>query len=167
MTLEFWQRDGLNAAIAAARAVQENHPDYPSALAPVSVAQFILESDWGRKHLDDGNNYFGIKAKEGEPFVTRQTREFIAGRYTTVTAKFARYASMESCFEAHADLIVNGTWRETGSPIYSAALAHPDDPEAFAKSLTGVYATDPEYGAKLVALMRDNSLITEDGSSNV
>ena len=32
-------------------------------------------------------------------------------------------------------------------------MADRQDPNSFASALTGVYATDPDYGAKLVGLM--------------
>src|ERR1022692_5235751 len=36
------------------------------------------------------------------------------------------------------------------------------DPNAFAAALTGVYATDPDYGAKLIGLMRLYNLYRYD-----
>lgn len=157
--LSLWQQQSLADAKAAAASVQANHPDYPPALAPVSIAQFILESDWGARAMADAHNYFGIKARNGQPFISRTTREFIGGRWTTVTARFAIFSSMESCFEAHAALLCEGRWHENGALIYADALSHPTDAEAFAHALTGVYATDPNYGAKLVAIMRENELL--------
>lgn len=146
--------------------------DGPPALAPVTVAQFILESDWGRAHMGVANNYFGIKASDTpnplQPVVTRQTREFIGGRWTTVFSKFKAYDSMAACFQDHARLICEGAWKHgdrAGTLIYADALSHPDDPIAFAHALTGVYATDPDYGAKLEQVMRENDLLTEFGFS--
>lgn len=165
--LESWQQAALDDATIAAQYVQRQHPEYPVALAPVSIAQFIIESDWGARHMDSANNYFGIKAKVDQPFTTRGTREFIGGRWVTVDAKFARFDSMQECFEAHAKLICEGTWHETGTLIYAAALSHPTDPVAFAHALTGLYATDPHYGDKLVKVMQENQLITPEGESNV
>jgi len=37
-----------------------------------------------------------------------------------------------------------------------------DDPEAFADALTGVYATDPEYGMTLKWVMRSYGLLQLD-----
>lgn len=173
MALESWKQNALNAAIEAAKKVQEEHPTYPRALAPVSVAQFILESDWGTKSMAEANNYFGIKARDDEPYITRITREFIGGRWTTVHARFRRFSSMAECFEAHAQLIcerrykTTSTTHQAGDLIYAEALKHPDDPKAFAQALQGVYATDPEYGTKLIDLMYARDLITPEGASNV
>ena len=51
----------------------------------------------------------------------------------------------------------------SGQKIYASALAHPNDPIAFARALTGVYATDPQYGDKLIAIMRDRGLLETFG----
>jgi flagellum-specific peptidoglycan hydrolase FlgJ len=64
---------------------------------------------------------------------------------------------MAECFADHARLLCTRRWPD-GRLIYAAALAHPTDPVAFARALTGVYATDPAYGDKLVAIMRDRGL---------
>ncbi|HEY1617918.1 MAG TPA: hypothetical protein VGG25_09895, partial [Streptosporangiaceae bacterium] len=40
------------------------------------------------------------------------------------------------------------------SGYYTRAMADRQDPNEFAVALTGVYATDPDYGAKLIGLMR-------------
>jgi hypothetical protein len=41
-------------------------------------------------------------------------------------------------------------------------MADRKDPDAFAAALTGVYATDPDYGAKLISLMRQYDLYRYD-----
>ena len=50
-----------------------------------------------------------------------------------------------------------------GPLLYAAALAHPTDPIAFGHALTGLYATDPEYGAKLERVMRSRGLLETFG----
>jgi flagellum-specific peptidoglycan hydrolase FlgJ len=167
--LASWQQTALDEAIAAALAVEttraQNGLVVPKALAPVSVAQFILESNWGHNHLGAANNYFGIKARDGEPFASRSTREFIAGRWTTVEARFRAFGSMQECFEAHAELLCDRELLDGSGKIYAAALSSPDDALAFAQALQGVYATDPEYAGKLIAIMRENDLIDATGAS--
>jgi flagellum-specific peptidoglycan hydrolase FlgJ len=160
--LESWKRQALQTAADAAEEAAAAVASYPPALTPVTVAQFLLESNWGRAGMGDANNYFGIKARPGEAFVLKDTTEVIGGKRLPVKAKFRRYASMTECFADHARLICERR-RADGRPIYQAALAHPNDPVAFAHALTGVYATDPDYGKKLVAIMRDRGLLTTFG----
>ena len=160
--LEPWKRDALQQAIDAAERAAAEIPDCPPALVPVTVAQFLLESGWGRAGMGDAHNYFGIKARDGEPFVTRPTTEFVNGAPVQVEARFRAYGSLAECFADHAALICNRT-RPNGAKIYGAALAHAADPVAFARALTGVYATDPQYGEKLVSIMRDRGLLESFG----
>lgn len=156
----------LQRAISAAMEAQSTVPNYPPALLPVQVAQFILESDWGARHMGEANNYFGIKAREGEPFVNLPTWEFLGGKDVRVDAKFRKFDSMMSCFEAHANLICNRAWSD-GSKLYARALQFPTDPLKFAHALTGLYATDPAYGAKLERIMRENDLLDLQDFSDV
>jgi len=160
--LESWKRTALQQAVDAAEAAAALVENYPPALTPVTVAQFLLESDWGRRGMREANNYFGIKARAGEPSVTLETTEFVNGKSVVVRQPFREYGSMAESFADHARLIcerVNGK----GQKIYAAALAHPGDPVAFAHALTGIYATDPQYGAKLVSIMRDRGLLETFG----
>ena len=82
--LEPSKRDALEQALNAAEEAAAGIPDCPPALAPVTVAQFLLESNWGRAGMGDAHNYFGIKARPGEPFVTKTTTEFVKGQPVTV-----------------------------------------------------------------------------------
>lgn len=160
--LEPWKRDVLQQALDAAEVASAGIADYPPALTPVTIAQFLLESGWGKAGMGDAHNYFGIKARDGEPFVTKPTTEYVNGAPVQVQARFRAYASMAECFADHAALICGRT-RPNGRRIYEAALAHRDDPCAFARALTGVYATDPQYGEKLVAIMRSRGLLESFG----
>jgi len=159
--LEDWKRAALQRACDAAEAAAALVTDYPPALTPVTVAQFLLESDWGRRGIGGANNYFGIKARPGEPSVTVETTEFVNGKPVTIQQQFRAYDSMAESFADHARLICERT--SNGQKIYAAALSHPADPIAFAHALTGVYATDPKYGDKLEAIMRDRGLLETFG----
>ncbi|HEY4304520.1 MAG TPA: glucosaminidase domain-containing protein [Gemmatimonadaceae bacterium] len=161
--LDAWKRVALQQACDAAEGVSGLVSDYPPALTPVTVAQFLLESDWGRHSITDANNFFGIKARDGEPFVAVETTEFVNGKPVKVVQNFRKYSSASESFADHARLICERT--SNGKKIYSAALGHPSDPIAFAQALTGIYATDPEYGNKLVAIMRDRGLLETFGYS--
>lgn len=159
--LEPFKLDALQQAADAAEIAAKDVDGYPPALTPVTVAQFLLESDWGRRGMGEANNYFGIKARDGEPSVMLSTTEYVKGKPIQVQQPFRAYASMAECFADHARLICNRT--SNGRKIYAAALEHPDDPIAFANALTGVYATDPSYGQKLVSIMRSRGLLETFG----
>ncbi|MEP6619776.1 MAG: glucosaminidase domain-containing protein [bacterium] len=159
--LEAFKLVALQQAVDAAETAAKDVEGYPAALTPVTVAQFLLESDWGRHGMGEANNYFGIKARPGEPSVMLATTEFEHGKPVQVQQPFRAYASMAECFADHARLICNRM--SNGKKIYAAALATPDDPIAFANALTGVYATDPAYGQKLVSIMRSRGLLETFG----
>lgn len=159
------RRAVLQAAITAAEATRAAYPAYPLALLPVQVAQFLLESGWGVSDCGGAKNYFGIKARDGEPFVERRTQEFINGASRTVVQRFKRYDSMQASFTDHARLICERRWSSAagGQLIYRASLAHPKDPIRFARGLQGIYATDPRYSDKLVDVMRSRGLLASFG----
>lgn len=136
---EFQRRD---AARRAANAAQFKY----GIPAEVTLAQYQLESAGGTRMPPGSNNPFGIKARAGQPYVEAQTTEVINGEKKRVMARFAKFDSLTDAFEAHAKLLAT-------SPAYANARAHKDNPAAFADALTGKYATDPLYGAKLRAIM--------------
>jgi flagellum-specific peptidoglycan hydrolase FlgJ len=88
------------------------------------------------------NNPFGIKARESDPAVESPTHEVVNGQTITITARFRQFTSLTDAFDLHGRLLA------TGSP-YTGAMKVKDNPDAFADALTGVYATDPQYGTTL------------------
>src|SRR5205814_6649723 len=72
--------------------------------ASVTVAQAILESDWGRSRLTrQGNNLFGIKALGGVTgpagVVTLATWEYVDGANVIVQAPFKAYKTLEQSID--------------------------------------------------------------------
>lgn len=128
--------------------------------ASITLAQWALESGYGRSMPSGSNNPFGIKALPGEPSVEAWTTEFIGGENIKVRESFRAFPTMEAAFVRHSQLL--GT-----SGLYSSARQHLENPEQFADALTGVYATDPNYGSKLKSIMRSNNLFQFDLSSNL
>jgi Mannosyl-glycoprotein endo-beta-N-acetylglucosaminidase len=133
--------------VEAARASLKNWGIPPS----ITLAQWIVESAWGAAMPPDSNNPFGIKALEGQPAVESETREVIDGKVVTMVARFRRFASMSEAFDLHGKLLARG------SP-YRAAMEVVKDPDRFADALTGVYATDPQYGTTLKWVMENYRL---------
>ena len=120
---------------------------------PVSVtlAQWVVESAWGASMPPASNNPFGIKATASEPAVEALTREVVNGESVTIVAKFRQFTSIAEAFDQHGRLLA------TASP-YVPAMQQKANPEAFADALTGIYATDPQYGLTLKWVMRSYGL---------
>jgi flagellum-specific peptidoglycan hydrolase FlgJ len=116
--------------------------------AAVTIAQAIEESAWGQSGLAaQYHNLFGIKGSGPGGSVTLPTQEFEFGQWVTIDAQFRAYHNDAESIADHAELLAT-------SGYYTRAMAHRAVPDAFANDLTGVYATDPNYGANLIALMK-------------
>jgi len=161
--------DDSAGAPAAATASLQDHVDSfvnrmgPSAQAasdasgvpaPLILAQAALESGWGKREVrgEDGTrsyNLFGIKADRGwkGPVVEAMTTEYVDGEPQRVRARFRAYGSYEESFTDYARFL-------TRNPRYADVL-NTDDPAAAAHGLQRAgYATDPQYGHKLVRIMQ-------------
>jgi flagellum-specific peptidoglycan hydrolase FlgJ len=121
--------------------------------ASVTVAQAILESDWGRSALTRrADNLFGIKALGNATgpagVVTLATWEHTPdGSDVLVQSPFKAYYTLEQSIDDHGKFFTNNR-------RYAAALAVASDPQAFAQAIQDAgYATDPSYASKLISLM--------------
>jgi hypothetical protein len=123
--------------------------------ASVTVAQWAVESAWGGSMPPGSHNPFGIKATANQPAVESPTREVINGENITVTARFRVFESLSQAFDEHGRLLAT-------APAYKDAMKQADHPEAFADALTGVYATDPNYGFTLKWVMQNYGLSQYD-----
>jgi len=124
--------------------------------AAVTIAQAIDESGWGQSYLaTQDHNLFGIKGSGPAGSDMQPTQEVVNGRAVSQIASFRVYHSIGQSIEDHGRLIASG-----GPYEQSMTLIH--DPNAFASSLTGVYATDPSYGPKLISLMQRYHLYRYD-----
>jgi flagellum-specific peptidoglycan hydrolase FlgJ len=128
--------------------------------ASILLAQWALESAWGRDVPPGSMNPFGEKALPGQPSITAPTREWdkTAQRYIRIEAPFRKYDSLADAFLHHAQHLAT-------SNHYAAARTKLPDPFAFADALTGIYATAPEYGRQLGRIMRVHDLTQYDMSS--
>ena len=143
--------------IAAAQGAQRQH-HIP---ASISLAQFAIESGWG-KHDLGCFNYFGMKAPCGRdgrptvPFVVKRTREQHAnGEDYYIEAYFRHFDNPEQAFDEHAKLLANAL-------CYEKARNKLPDVDAFADALTGIYATDLGYGRALKAVIHGSKLTQYD-----
>lgn len=136
------QAVGVPADVLAAAQASEQKYGVPAA---ITTAQWQLESGGGKHMPKDSNNPFGIKAKKGQPFVEAMTTEVINGKEVRMMQKFAKYESLNQAFDEHAKLLAT-------SKYYAKARAT-KTPGEYADALTGVYATDQNYGSKLRKIM--------------
>jgi len=120
----------------------------------LTIAQAALETGWG-KHVLPGYNYFGIKGKGPAGSTPLPTNEVVDGDTIQVIAGFRRYENPEQSFDDHNRLLMeSGFYARTRSAI--------PDSTAMGHTLTGVYATDPEYGKKLEQIIRKYRLTRFD-----
>lgn len=93
-------------------------------LACVSMAQFILESGYGKSELaQNANNCFGMKTSlsgnswsgsswDGKSVYPKKTQEQNTdGSYVTITADFRKYACVEDSIADHVELLLNSVDR--------------------------------------------------------
>jgi flagellum-specific peptidoglycan hydrolase FlgJ len=136
------------AAVATPALASERETGVP---ASVTIAQAILESDWGRSLLSvQGQNYFGIKAfSEPGPagVISMNTWEVLSGKDVTVKDAFKAYHNLDESVMDHGRFLrINGR--------YAPAFKFTRDPREFARQIAAAgYATDPAYPSKLIALM--------------
>ncbi|MCM1305620.1 MAG: glucosaminidase domain-containing protein [Butyrivibrio sp.] len=132
-------------------------------LASVSMAQFILESGYGKSELaQNANNVFGMKKSlsgntwdgsvwDGSSVYTKRTQEFVDGKYVMVTADFRRYRCMEDSVADHSAYLLgamNGSRKR-----YEGLEGCVDYREAAQVIKEGGYATSPDYVEKLCSVI--------------
>jgi flagellum-specific peptidoglycan hydrolase FlgJ len=120
--------------------------------ASITVAQAILESGWGR--AAPGNNLFGMKGEGTAGSTSVSSYEYQGGRRYESSARLRAYHSPAESVADHAQVLLG--------PRYARAMAAADDTAAFARALTGVYATDPQYHTKLLSLVDSADLARFD-----
>jgi flagellum-specific peptidoglycan hydrolase FlgJ len=127
--------------------------------AAVTIAQAIDESGWGQSELAaKDHNLFGIKGSGPAGTDAMPTQEYENGQWVTITAYFRMYHNDAESIADHSQLLAT-------NPSYQRAMADRTVPDAFANDLTGVYATDPNYGANLIALMQLYDLYRYDDAT--
>lgn len=121
--------------------------------ASVSLAQWAIESAWGA-HAP-ANNPFGIKALQGYGVQTFTTHESVRGHLVVCEQRFATFPDMASAFECHARLIAS-------APVYGPAMKSLPDLVKFVNQMAAHYATDPQYAAKIMAVIKRHDLTRYD-----
>ena len=132
-------------------------------LASVSLAQFILESGYGKSELaQNANNCFGMKkslsgntwegsAWDGKSIYTKKTQEYENGAYVTVTSDFRKYPSVEKSIADHSAYLLGA---KNGSKLrYDGLKDCTDYKKAVQIIKDGGYATSPTYVESLCSII--------------
>lgn len=136
------------------KVAQEGYREY-GILPSLTLAQAILESDWGRRHI--GNNIFGIKRGTGWTGEVRKvkTHEHYQGERKPVYDYFRVYDSLEDSIRDYLKLIGR-------AKRYEAVRRAKTYKEASINVLRAGYATDPNYSKKLIYLIEEHKLYLYD-----
>jgi hypothetical protein len=110
-------------------------------------AQWAIESGWG-KHTPAGApfNFFGLK---GDNDTSSETKEFVGGRWITVSAEFIDFPDLFSC----VDYLVSRWYRDFRN--FKGVNRAPSIEEAAKELQRQGYATDPAYPSKLLKVVRE------------
>jgi len=141
------------SALAIAECEKRNKKICPS----VCIAQAALETGWGTSPImTRANAYFGIKAdrswiKAGKKVYNTKTREVYGGKSVSIVDCFRAYSSLEESVADYYDLITKNT-------RYAKAVNEPDYTKAITAIKNGGYATDPNYIASIVNIIKSNKL---------
>ena len=130
--------------------------------AAVTIAQAILESGWGKSALAYyDKNYFGMKCSTQGSYAngcrSHATSECApTGACFATTASFRTYATVANSFADHGSMLATNA-------RYAPAFTYVTNPDQFAVQIQrGGYATDPDYAAKLTAVMVKYNLYRYD-----
>lgn len=146
-------------------------------LASVSLAQFILESGYGKSELaQNANNCFGMKKSlsgntwsgsvwDGRLVYTKQTKEQNAdGSYETITADFRKYACVEDSIADHSAYLLGAM---NGSKKRYEGIAGMTDYKKVVQLIKdGGYATSLTYVEKLCSIIEKWNLTQYDVKEN-
>ena len=133
-------------------------------LASVSMAQFILESGYGKSELaQNANNCFGMKKSlsgnswdgsvwDGVSVYKKETQEQNKdGSYVTITAEFRKYGSVEESIADHSAYLLGAM---DGTGLRYAGLKGCTDYRRAAEIIKeGGYATSLTYVEKLCSII--------------
>ena len=146
-------------------------------LASVSLAQFILESGYGKSELaQNANNIFGMKCSlsgntwsgsswDGKNKYTKKTQEQHAdGSYETITADFRKYPCIEDSIADHSAYLLGA---KNGSKLrYDGLKGCTDYKKAVQIIKDGGYATSLTYVEKLCSIIEKWKLMQYDAKDS-
>ena len=146
-------------------------------LASVSLAQFILESGYGKSELaQNANNIFGMKCSlsgntwsgsswDGKSKYTKKTQEQNPdGSMVTITADFRKYPCIEDSIADHSAYLLGA---KNGSKLRYAGLKGCTDYKKAVQIIKdGGYATSLTYVEKLISIIERWNLTQYDAKDS-
>lgn len=132
-------------------------------LASITVAQFILESGFGKSDLaKSANNLFGMKAGlsgntwegsswDGFSTYRKGTSEWNGSAYYRTTASFRKYTDIEQSIADHSAYLLGAM--QGGSARYPGLSGCTDHREAIRIIVSGGYCTSPTYAERILDLI--------------
>lgn len=143
-------------------------------LASVSLAQFILESGYGKSELaQNANNCFGMKKNlsgntwsgsswDGKSIYTKKTQEEENGQMITITADFRKYSCVEDSIADHSAYLLGA---KNGTALrYNGLKGCADYKKAVQIIKDGGYATSSTYVSKLCDIIERWGLTKYDAA---
>ena len=143
-----YRRDFLSqlAPEALASALESSIP------ASVTLAQAVLESGWGRSGLAvQYNNLFGVKTWGEGSGISLPTMESAGGVMERTTAQFRIYPTWSDSLRSHNSLLATDS-------RYVDALAAGGDWRSFIHEIAPIWASDPDYEARVTSIVERYSL---------
>ncbi len=140
------------------KAAQKAYPKY-RILTSLTIAQAILESNWGRSGLaKDCYNYFGMKWKDGcgcdfKEYLTKEQKP--DGSYYSVMARFRKYSDAKSGIEGYYKFL-------TGYKRYANLIGETDPMRACDLIRQDGWATSLKYSENLKNLIQKHGLTEYD-----
>ena len=144
-------------------------------LASISLAQFILESGYGKSELaQEANNCFGMKKSlsgnnwagsvwDGKSVYVKKTKEQRSWGTETVTAEFRKYTCIEDSIADHSAYL---TGAKKGSTLRYEGLKGCTDYRKAAQIVkAGGYATSTSYVEKLCSIIEEWHLTHYDADA--
>lgn len=151
-------------------------------LASVSLAQFILESGYGKSELaQNANNVFGMKKSlsgntwsgsswDGKSVYAKETKEWDGSKYITITADFRKYDCVEKSIADHSAYLLGA---KNGSKLRYDGLKNCTNYRKAVQIIKdGGYATSPTYVENICGIIEKWKLTqfdvtaTEDKKEN-
>lgn len=143
-------------------------------LASVSLAQFILESGYGKSELaQNANNCFGMKKSlsgntwsgsswDGKSIYTKKTQEEENGKMITIAADFRKYGCVEDSITDHSAYLLGA---KNGSAFrYNGLKGCTDYKKAVQIIKDGGYATSSTYVSNLCSIIERWNLTKYDAT---
>lgn len=151
-----FQTDFLNMIVPLAQQHAQPTPTAKLILPSLTIAQAIIESDWGRSDLAQHHNYFGIKASKdwiGKTY-DKLTGEVYNNQPTKVQATFRVYPSAQAGVQDHRTFLLRSHY----SRVWDQ-----NNPAIAAREIKAVgYATALDYARTLTSTIENYNLTQYD-----